>query len=380
VDAAGFAPFDLATLFDSAPYSRPLRRRLAKAALALRDKPQASLPTALGPAGYRALTRLWQNPRVHERLPFDEVFAASAARLPPERDVVVAHDTTDFIFHAEGERHGLERVDDERVRFRGHVSLAVLAEGERVVAGVLAFEPIARTAPVAAGQSAKARYDAPDKESLRWGRGIAAAEARAAGRARLIHVMDREADDYAQLCTLTERRWRFVQRLRQSRVLAEAPPYAPAARKVDQALAAVPVVLCEREVPLSRRKGFGARRPEPVRKRFPARAARVARLEVRAASLSLARPKNAPDALPASLELTVVHVREPAPPEGETAVEWVLYTSEPASTAAEALRVVDLYRRRWVVEVAQTQPRKTSCASHSGVASSGCIDRCGRAA
>ena len=38
------------------------------------------------------------------------------------------------------------------------------------------------------------------------------------------------------------------------------------------------------------------------------------------------------------------------PPPGEKAVEWMLLTTEPCSTATEIARVVDLYRARWMVE------------------------------
>jgi hypothetical protein len=53
---------------------------------------------------------------------------------------------------------------------------------------------------------------------------------------------------------------------------------------------------------------------------------------------------------PLTLELNVVHVWEPNPPEGETAIEWFLYTNEPITTAEQQLRIVDHYRARWVIE------------------------------
>ncbi|HEU4412804.1 MAG TPA: transposase DNA-binding-containing protein, partial [Polyangiaceae bacterium] len=144
MDAAAFAPFDPDALFADAPYSRPIRRRLGAVVRALAARPDASFPRALGPAGYRAATRLWHNPRVLERLPFDEVFEAAAARLPAGEDVVVAHDTTDFVFAALAEREGLEPMPGGTARFRGHLSLAVGAGPVRAAFGPLAFEPIAR--------------------------------------------------------------------------------------------------------------------------------------------------------------------------------------------------------------------------------------------
>jgi Transposase DDE domain len=364
VDTAAFAPFDLDALFEHAPYSRPIRKRLGKALRALADRPADSFPEALGPAGYRALTRLWQNPRVRERLPFDEVFDATAARLPKGEDVVVVHDTTDFVFPALGVRLGLEPLAGDKARFRGHLSLAVSVGEERAVFGPLAFEALARTSPVAAGQSSKQRYDAPDKESLRWWRGIEAAEACAVGPACLIHVADREADDDATQCRMAERGGHDVQRLRQSRVLAHAPAHAPDAHKVADALGTELVVRATREVARSKRLDAPKRRQPGLRTRFPAREARTARLEVRAVAVTLQRPGNAPPSLPPSLTVNVVHVRESEPPAGEEPVVWVLLTSEPIGTEAEVLRVVDLYRRRWVIEEF-FKALKTGCAYES---------------
>lgn len=45
-----------------------------------------------------------------------------------------------------------------------------------------------------------------------------------------------------------------------------------------------------------------------------------------------------------------MRVWEPAPPEGEEPVEWILLTTEPVGTPDEAVRVVDWYRARWVIE------------------------------
>lgn len=51
-------------------------------------------------------------------------------------------------------------------------------------------------------------------------------------------------------------------------------------------------------------------------------------------------------------ELTVnlVRVWEPSPPEGEPAVSWLLYTSEPIKTRKQLLAIVDYYRSRWLIE------------------------------
>jgi len=43
-------------------------------------------------------------------------------------------------------------------------------------------------------------------------------------------------------------------------------------------------------------------------------------------------------------------VREPEPPEGEEGIAWLLVTTLPAESAAEAQAVVATYERRWTIE------------------------------
>jgi hypothetical protein len=48
--------------------------------------------------------------------------------------------------------------------------------------------------------------------------------------------------------------------------------------------------------------------------------------------------------------INIVRVWEPDPPEGESAIEWVLLTTEDVSTRRALERVVDIYRLRWTIE------------------------------
>ena len=38
------------------------------------------------------------------------------------------------------------------------------------------------------------------------------------------------------------------------------------------------------------------------------------------------------------------------PPKGETPLKWLLLTSEPVESPAQALRVIDIYTHRWRIE------------------------------
>jgi hypothetical protein len=56
-----------------------------------------------------------------------------------------------------------------------------------------------------------------------------------------------------------------------------------------------------------------------------------------------------------------VRVWEPDPPRGQSAVEWVLLTSEKIGSGDALQRVVDVYRKRWLIEE-YFKALKTGCS------------------
>jgi Transposase DDE domain len=84
----------------------------------------------------------------------------------------------------------------------------------------------------------------------------------------------------------------------------------------------------------------------------PGRKARAAELAVRFAPVVLRKPLNGADpALPASLSLTMIDLRETATPaDGSEPIHWRLLTSQAVASAGQARRIVDLYRLRWIAE------------------------------
>jgi len=83
--------------------------------------------------------------------------------------------------------------------------------------------------------------------------------------------------------------------------------------------------------------------------RRPERALRRAALQLRYGPVTI-QPPRAAAAAQEPLGLWVVAVAETAPPPGETPVEWVLLTTAPVRTVAEAWANVDDYCRRWLIE------------------------------
>jgi DDE family transposase len=203
-------------------------------------------------------------------------------------------------------------------------------------------------------RSSKVTGRDPTRESLRWSRGVEAAEKAVGTPGRLIHVADRESDIYRLLAEMVTGGRRFIVRAVQDRMVElGGTDFAPLFTVARQAATSFTT-----EVPLTRRT------KREVPSKYPLRAARTATLSYAATPVRIRKPgKHAKD-LPAILEMNAVHVFESDPPPGEPPVEWLLLTSEPIATRENIERVVVGYRTRWVIEE-YFKAVKTGCAYES---------------
>ena len=81
------------------------------------------------------------------------------------------------------------------------------------------------------------------------------------------------------------------------------------------------------------------------------RDARTAQIEIRKATVEVARPVHASCDLPASVSMNVVLCEEINVPEGEDPICWMLVTTLPIQTDEEVQRVIRSYCIRWQIEV-----------------------------
>ena len=164
-------------------------------------------------------------------------------------------------------------------------------------------------------------------------------------KTKTIHVMDREGDQFELMSMLLEHSQRFVIRLAHNRRLE------PGRGKTDnpklfESLANTPF-LFEREVDISTRgKPLYSNKLDV----FPARKNRIARLEVRAAKREIFAVHSAAAHVPSSLSLQIVEVREVNAPKGEESIIWRLLSTEPVETQEQVAAIVDIYRKRWLIE------------------------------
>lgn len=291
------------------------------------------------------------------RVTFTALQAAHAgktvARAQGSAEVVVVHDTTEIEtpYLDESEASYLKT---GRLGYQAHVSLAVSVtpSGPPRPFGVLCVQSHFQSRPPRSGGKKQSRNGwatarSQDKAFLRWFRGIEASAEALEKVPSVVHVADREADSYPLFHLVQQLGHGCVIRLRTDRRAKLADDDIDDEWSSLGKIAAEMQGSFERAVPLSKRGNKAA--PAQL-KRHPPRESRGALLHYSATTVQLKKPHYQPATLPESLELNLVRVWEPTPPEGEVPVEWLLITTEPCETPAEIMRVVDLYRARWVIE------------------------------
>jgi len=315
-------------------------------------EPAASLPRQAGSdAALEATYRFLNNRDVSFASIMEPHVRATVARCAEQGRVAVAHDTSEFNF---GNREGLGRLSGNGRGFLGHFAVAVRLGEERLPLGVLHVETISRPADEPKKKRNKHRAQADESiESLRWNRGAKAVHQLLDRKARAIHVMDREADNYLLLAEMLGRGQDFVVRASYDRVVERAGSRS----LLKQVLESAPVV-AERVVTLSER------RPHPStrhRQRHPPREAHTASLQISATCVQMVRPQGAQACPQETLQLNVVRVLEVNSSAGIEPVQWLLWTTLPISSADEVFTIVDAYRSRWVIEE-YFKSLKTGCA------------------
>jgi Transposase DDE domain len=172
------------------------------------------------------------------------------------------------------------------------------------------------------------RRDLPDKESQRWIATALAAKPLLVSAAMVTVLGDRESDIFALYASAAEQRFHVIARSMHDRKLVDGTGLYAA----DEDMA----VIDKRAIILPAR----AQRSE-----------RLAVLELRFGAVSLARPRTRfLRHLPESLPLTLVDVREPDPQTGTEPLHWRLLTTHPVADAEQAWRIVEWYKRRWLIE------------------------------
>jgi hypothetical protein len=336
-----------------------LTRRLARVASAVSTAPAGSFPQLAGSDGeLEGIYRFFSNQRVTAEKILAPHVEATVARAGPG-ETLVLHDTTAFTFR-QGNRAGLGHLHRSsrqgKSGFFGHFSFATTADGSRGPLGVVGLRTFVRAGePLGPAVRGYARWKRQEKESARWAEAAIDVEATLP---RAIHVMDREGDAYENYRLLKAANVRFVIRARTG---WERKGERQGARGTLPDLTKQTPIRLKRTVDVSRR---APSKVDVLNKAHPPRSQRVAQLVVYAADLELPRPNNyvgAARKMRRPLQVNVVYVEEPHPPQGQEPISWMLITSEPIETRSQVEKIVDSYRARWTIEEF-FKALKTGCA------------------
>lgn len=349
----------VANVFADAELGDPRRvQRVMHTVRRLAAAPDVSFPRAMGnEADVEGAYRLLNSTHVSSRPLADAYGRSTAERARDVGTVLAIHDTTTCEFpHADPEHVGYLPTG---AGFLAHYTLIVGADASQRPLGVTYVEALARPRPPKKPKGAPRRkksgtetHGNPERESLRWNRGIEATSELLRG-IDVLHVADREGDNFELFAEAIARGARFVIRARVG---------ARRARAANEEMSTLRDVADQARGKLLREVDLSIRHPSPeprARKAHAPREARTATLIFAATSVVLVRPRYS-DVGVSELALNLVRVYEEAPPAGEKPVEWLLFTTEPVRTAEEVERVVDAYRARWLIEECN-KAIKTGC-------------------
>jgi len=305
------------------------------------NNPTANIPQACGSTkAAKAAYRFLDNEKVDWQAILQAHYEATEERVKEHEVVLVAQDTTTLNYSSHPHTEGLGPIGTSSEDVRGlmvHDTLAFTPEG--VPLGLLNVQGWAREGI----GSRHERHQKPieEKESFKWVesyRAVSAVQKRCR-KTRLVVMADREADIHevfvehartrrgAQLLIRAER-----SRNRKACEVADVEPGEDCGF-LWPLLEAQPV-LGIREILIPPKED---------------RAARVAQLTVRMMPVKLKPPQRKSD-LP-TVQVWAVLAQEVNAPSEEERLEWMLLTTVPVKTRADAERMVEWYGRRWGIEV-----------------------------
>lgn len=321
-------------------------RRLVKTADLIMKHPGGTLPDKLGGdwADLMGLYRLTAAEQVTHQAVIAGHCRRTLERAAARAGVVLLlHDSTELDYTQ------LLALDDQVGQIgnggrRGYVCHNTLAvTPDREVIG-LASQILHRRRDVPKGETAARKRDHPERESLLWPAGCAAAGPIPAGKL-WVDISDRGADTFEYLDFAHRQGRRHVTRSAKDRKLAGADHLG--ADRVHQTLHAY-----TRDLPTLGERTLAVPRQQKGR-RNAGRASRTAQVRIAAGLASIQVPHFARGHCQSELlELWVVHVREIDPPAaaGAEPLEWILLTNVAVRSFADACERIDWYACRPVVE------------------------------
>jgi hypothetical protein len=328
-----------------------LDTRMATLLSELGNRPNLSIPAACkGRAEMQAAYRFFDNDKVS----FENVLAPhirqSLERMAAQKEVLLTQDSSEIdLTRPEQEVAGAGRLDQSRKGVLLHVLHGFTPQGLPLGTGWAQClnrteEKITET-PQERIQRLK-HTPIQEKESMRWLQGLqeSRAIAKQIPQTHFVCVGDSEADIYELFAEPREPNLDWLIRACQDRALDPAEHQEH--RRLLDAVSATKALY---EVDL-RIRGRNPKVAATQKQRHQPRQTRQAKVEVRAATITLRAPWRPDGKLPA-VTVNVVLVQECNPPAGEIPVQWILLTTLPIGDLEQVRKIVEYYCARWNIEI-----------------------------
>ena len=300
-----------------------LSQRLEQMVDQLSQRPEASIPQVFESwHDVKAAYHFLSNERVTHEAIIAEGSIETRQRLQGLDQVLLVQDTVSFNFTHHPATEGLGRLENDYISgFFAHNTLAVSPDG--VPLGLLNQNVWVRDQ-----EKSESRRERPfdEKESYKWVEGLAHVDDLPDDLQPIV-VCDAEAHIYDFLDELHDRELDYI--VRGSDYRSFTPEGQPLFETVAQQAVQHTFTL--------------------QLKRHPERPVREAQLELRFGEVRLRRPQRS-QARQAELTVWVVDVQEIDAPAGEEPIHWLLLTSLPVTSVAQAQQIVTWYSHRWLVE------------------------------
>jgi hypothetical protein len=308
-----------------------LNRRLELMLRRLADLPEKSIPVALrGWSETQAAYRFFDNEKVTAEKVLSPHREATLQRVRQHPVVLCVEDTSELDFTSRAETEGLGPLNYELTRGI-HLHPMIAVTPERLCLGVLGFWRWVRDARDHGGKDRQDRLSRAleDKESLRWVEGYknVCALQEEVGETRLVYMADRDSDLFELFEAAEANQAAWLIRAAQNRAVHSGGLLR---EKVGQSP-------CLGQIEFDLPPGRG-RSPRRV-----VQSLRTARV--------LLRPPYRPDKKLPPVEVTALWALEENPPAGEDPIDWLLLSSLPVESFAEACEKIQWYLCRWQIEV-----------------------------
>jgi len=302
-----------------------LTRRAKHMLASMSEQPAKSIPEASENwAATKGAYRFLENERVDESQIRAAHYQATQGRASGQQRILAIQDTTDLDYTGKQVAEKLGRLSNQYTRgLRMHSVLAASVDG--VPLGLIDQFTWSRDQDAQGKAKDRRKKDTQDKESQRWLDAVQAAEKFVPPETELVHMADREGDIYDLLVVERQARSQLLIRMSYNRRVEHETRY------LWDAI---------RQAPLA-----GEIRVEVTSQAN--REARLARLSVRFQTLTVRPPHKQAGS---GVQMQFILAEEHDAPLGADPIVWLLATTLPVDSLAEALVCIEYYRLRWLIE------------------------------